>query len=115
MKVVISRFASSLFSRLTSPGTAIDEEAVFNGIRDVMLRALLEADVQREPGFEGVWTSIVRAQDTDALWYLRSSVFALLAKGHGEKAALGKLDGITEMFRGVVPESQFPVKKKIKR
>ena len=115
MKVVISRFASGLFSRRTAPKTVINPEAAFSCIRDAMLRALLDTDVQREPGFEGIWNSIVRAQDVDALWYLRSSVFSLLAKGDGEKAAWRKLDEITEMFRGVVPESQFPLKKQTKR
>lgn len=114
MRIEISRFASTLLSRFMNSGADLSghAEASSTGIRDAMLRVLLDEKVQSEAGFESVWSAVVRAPDIDSLWYLRSDVLALLARRVGEHAAWRKLDEITEMFRGLVSDSQLPVQRR---
>jgi hypothetical protein len=47
----------------------------------------------------------VRADDVQTLWYRRSDVLRLLADFHGERVAREKIDEISEMFRGLVPDT----------
>jgi aminoglycoside phosphotransferase family enzyme len=54
------------------------------------------------------WTDIDRANDAQSLWYLRSETMRMLSADLGEEAAKGQLDVLTEMFRGLVPDSQMP-------
>jgi ubiquinone biosynthesis protein UbiJ len=48
------------------------------------------------------------ATDIQTLWYLRSDLVSLLADYCGEVAAREQVSSITEMFRGIIPDVQFP-------
>ena len=45
------------------------------------------------------------ADDIQALWYMRSDLMAIVARKHGEAAAREKLEGITRMFKTVLPQA----------
>jgi len=90
----------------------VDVDGRLAGIRAAMLDALME--LEGEHG-SGIWSKIGSASEVQALWYLRSEVMALLAAHSGERLAREKLDAITEMFRGVVPDNQMPLTHRFKR
>jgi hypothetical protein len=111
MRNTISRFTSSirlLFSSDTSP---TDLENRHENIKDAMLLALSKANAESNAGFDLIWSSVVRANNIEALWYLRCGVHSVLAKGIGEKAASKQLANITSMFNGLVSDSQLSVPK----
>jgi len=104
-----SRFTSGTTALSDDQSTIIDTEGRTEDIRAAMLHAV--SQVHRRPGTTSARTSldILRANDIQTLWYLRSDVFHLLADSYGEQSARHKLYEITEMFRGLVPKSQMPM------
>jgi hypothetical protein len=71
-------------------------------IRESMLALLGDAGHQR---FPQVTRRIRYAVDIQALWYLRGDLMAALAALQGEAAARKRVQGITAMFRGLLPGS----------
>jgi predicted metalloprotease with PDZ domain len=109
MRNAISRFTSSFAALLTDRSTVIDADGRTENIRTAMLRALSGAGVNPTEGSSSkTWTDVMRASDGQTLWYLRSDVLILLSDCHGEVVARNTLDGITEMFRGLVHKNQMP-------
>lgn len=106
MNNIISRFASS-FAALLKDTAVSDYDDRMEAIRDAMLEALAPhiASVTSMPK---AWASIARATDVDSLWYLRSDLLGLLADYCGEPSARATLSTITEMFRGLIPNTQMP-------
>jgi hypothetical protein len=112
MRKTLSRFTSSFAALLTDRNTIVDVDGRLEGIREAMLDALMELEGDHD---SGVWSRIGGATEAQTLWYLRSEVMALLAAHAGERVARQKLDAITELFRGVVPNNQMPLTHRFKR
>ncbi|MEI8155533.1 MAG: hypothetical protein WCH60_01610 [Burkholderiales bacterium] len=108
LKKTLSRFTSTFAALLTDQSTIIDADGRTENIRNAMLRALSTLEDHHQNDALKVWSDIVRADDIQALWYLRSDVLRLLADFGGESVARKKLDEISEMFRGMVPDNQMP-------
>jgi hypothetical protein len=109
----ISRFTSNFVALLTDQATVIDADGRTENIRTAMLKVLLETVANPKMGFSKTWADVTRASDIQTFWYLRSDVLILLSNSQGEQAARDALDGITEMFRGIVPINQMPRAKHI--
>ena len=109
MRNALSRFTSSFAALLTDQSTVIDADGRTENVRTAMLQALSGAAVNPPMGSPSkTWTDVMRASDSQTLWYLRSDVLILLSDCHGEQVARSTLDGITEMFRGIVHKNQMP-------
>jgi hypothetical protein len=108
IKKTFSRFTSTLAALITDQNTIIDADGRTENIRDAMLRALSTLEDHHHNDALKVWADIVRADDIQTLWYLRSDMLRLLADFHGEPVARRKLDEISEMFRGMVHDNQMP-------
>jgi len=109
MRKTISRFTSSFAALLTDGNTNIDVDGRLEQIREALLDILTELDGDH---CKDTWSKVGRATEAQSLWYLRSEMMQLIAASYGEEIARRKLDAITEMFRGVVPENQMPVKRR---
>ena len=95
---------SSIYGLL---GTASppSESVLENGtedIREAMLALLGNDGPKRYPQ---VMRRIRYASDIQALWYLRGDLMAALAALYGEAEARRRVQGITDMFRGLLPGS----------
>jgi hypothetical protein len=108
IKKTLSRFASTFAALLSDQGSVIDVGGRIEHIRDAMLRELSTLEDHHQNDALKIWSDIVRASDIQTLWYLRSDVLRLLADFHGEPEARKKLDQISAMFRGMVPDNQMP-------
>jgi len=115
MRKVISRFTSSFAALLSDQSTVIDAEGRAEEIRAAMLHALSESDHGQASITARARSNVGRAGDIQALWYLRSDVLHHLADSYGELTARKKLDTITELFRGAVPDNQMPVARRMSR
>ena len=108
----ISRFSSSFAALLTDQSTIIDVDGRLDDIRDAMLDSLLALDDRSR---KDLCQKLERVTEVQTLWYLRSEMMALLASHYGEEVARQKLDVVTELFRGVVPDNQMPAMRRFKR
>jgi hypothetical protein len=108
MRKTISRFASSFAALLADQSTVIDADARTETIRNALLSAIHEIHDTDDKDAARVWSSISRAGDIQTLWYLRSDVLQLLSAQYGETLARTRIDAITLMFRGGVPDNQMP-------
>jgi hypothetical protein len=102
----IYRITSGFSTLLDAQNTVMDVDGRLEHIRAEMLDTLRMIEFHMS---SRTWTDIDRANDAQTLWYLRSDVMRMLCAGLGEEVARGHLDEITEMFRGMVPETQMPV------
>jgi len=109
MRKTISRFASSFAALLVDQSTVIDAEGRTESIRSSLLKAIYEIYESKDIDAVRVWSSLSRAGDIQTLWYLRSDVLRLLSGRYGKAAARLQIDAITSLFKGVVPDSQMPV------
>ena len=95
---------NSIYGLLGHPA-APSESTLLNAtedIREAMLNLLGENGSKR---FPLITRRIRYANDIQALWYLRGDLMAALATLDGEGVARRKVQGITEMFRGLLPGS----------
>jgi hypothetical protein len=85
-----------------SPGDSsqVDEATVMEQIREAML-ALASLDDLRSAA---VVRRIRYASDLEALWFIRGELMALLARTHGEAAALEKLETLSSLFSDLLPK-----------
>jgi len=102
----IYRFTTGFAHLLNTQNTVMDVNGRLEQIRSAMLDTLRVLDFHTD---SRTWTDIDRANDAQTLWYLRSEVMHMLCAGLGEEIARERLDEITEIFRGMVPEAQMPV------
>lgn len=93
---------SSIYGLLGSPVPPSDSllESGTEEIRDAMLTALGQ-DGPRN--FPQITRRIRYANDIQALWYLRGDLMGALATMHGEAAAREKIQSLTHMFQGLLP------------
>ena len=95
---------SSIYGLLGHPPSPT-ESTLENGtedIREAMLALLGDGGPKR---FPQITRRIRYANDIQALWYLRGDLMATLATLHGEGEARRKVQGITDMFHGLLPGS----------
>jgi hypothetical protein len=103
----ITRFATNFASLMSDTNTIIDVDGRFANIQRSMLESLME-HMSYEQARPKVYADIKKAIEVQTLWYLRSDLFAKLAEFSGEDVAQKRLNVITEMFRGAIPDNQMP-------
>jgi hypothetical protein len=59
-----------------------------------------------------LWGRVIAAQDLQSLWYLRGDVMMYLSSYIGESQARARIQPITEMFRGLLSDSQLGLTRK---
>ncbi|MES3002080.1 MAG: hypothetical protein V4787_15425 [Pseudomonadota bacterium] len=101
-----TRFRSSFFELFgTSSPANLGPPQETVGIEDIRERMLVLLEGINEPQI----TRRVRySLDVQALWYMRGDLLAVLAKHRGEAAAFEKVDALTPMFRGALPQGLVP-------
>ncbi|CAA9418518.1 MAG: hypothetical protein AVDCRST_MAG51-1845 [uncultured Ramlibacter sp.] len=85
----------------TVPPSSITEDAI--SIEDIRCTMLHLAVVEGDERAPIVSRRIRFAADIEALWFLRGELMALLAKAHGEAAALERLHELSDMFADLLP------------
>lgn len=96
---------SSFAALLSDQDTIIDANDRVESIQNAMLEALF--DIDQTISSQVVWSAVVRAEEIQTLWYLRSDLLRLLADFWGEPVARDKLGEITKLFQGVVSDHQI--------
>jgi hypothetical protein len=90
----------SLLGSLPLQSAAVKEGRI-EEIRVAMLVCLGEAGARRFPHIE---RRIRFSGDVEGLWFLRGDVLAAVAITHGESHARKKIERITGMFKGLIPD-----------
>lgn len=95
---------NSVYGLLGNPGAPSDSvlEDRTEDIREAMLELLGDTASKQ---FANVIRRIRYANDIQALWYLRGDLMAALATTRGEMMAREQVQGITQMFQGMLPGS----------
>ena len=95
---------SSIYGLLGNPVAPSEStlESSVEDIREAMLDLLNEDGFRR---FPHITRRIRYAGDIQGLWYLRGDLMAALAAIHGEASARKSVQGITQMFNGLLPGS----------
>jgi hypothetical protein len=112
MPKTISHFASTFSDLLTGNSSKVEVAGRQEEIRTVMLESLSDIDSSQPDVFSKTLATIAQSKDIQSLWYARSELLRLIADRKGEQTARRVLDEITEMFRGLVPDSQMPPPKR---
>jgi hypothetical protein len=105
MLKTFTRFTSSFAALLTDDNTIVDVRGRMESIRIAMLDELTAIECNPLVDVSRTWSDTARAGDIQALWFLRSDMLRLLSQFYGEEGARTRIDRITEMFRGVVPDN----------
>ena len=95
---------SSIYGLLGNPAAPTEStmENATEDVREAMLALLGDAGSVK---FVHVTRRIRYAADIQALWYLRGDLMGALAALHGERAARQQMQGISDMFQGLLPGS----------
>jgi hypothetical protein len=95
---------SSIYGLLGQPRTPSESvlENSTEDIREAMLSLLGDDGPKR---FPQITRRIRYANDIQGLWYLRGDLMAALSTNLGEAEARKRVQGITEMFQGLLPGS----------
>ena len=103
MRWIKPSLRSSIYGLLGGAVTPTEStlESSTEDIREAMLSLLGDAG----PKYPHVTRRIRYANDIQALWYLRGDLMAVLASLHGEAQARQKMQGITQLFQGLLPGS----------
>jgi hypothetical protein len=76
------------------------------GSVDRIRSSMLELLGENGPSHHALLVRRLRyASEPQALWYARSELMAALAAVHGEALARKKVDGLTPLFGGLLPDS----------
>lgn len=75
-------------------------DAGLEDIREAMLELVGEDGSRR---FPQITRKIRYADDLQVLWYLRGDLMATLASMHGEAVARERIEALTELFQGLLP------------
>jgi hypothetical protein len=80
----------------------LDYEGVYT-LEDIRRKMLdVAMSVGDEPSV-AVRRRIRYADDVETLWFIRGELMGLLARAHGEMAALSRIEEISEMFEDLLP------------
>jgi hypothetical protein len=99
-----SKFTSSFLSLFSDADPERADEERIEAVREAIHEAL--QDVNPGESRERVLRRVDWAPDAQALWYLRSEVMVILSADCGEAVARTRMQGITDMFKGLVPSGQ---------
>jgi hypothetical protein len=101
-----TRFRSSFFELFgTSSPANLAPPHEMVGIEEIRARMLELLEGINEPHI----TRRVRySLDVQGLWYMRGDLLAVLAKHRGETVAFQKVDALTPLFRGALPQGLVP-------
>jgi len=111
MRKTLSSFADFLHGQSSKDALGDRQEA----IRTAMLASLTDIESSQPHAFSRTLVTITQASDVQSLWDARSDLLRLIADRDGELAARKTLDGITEMFRGLVPHNLLPSRRRVER
>lgn len=78
-----------------------DSPEALEPVRRAMLDALGERGAQASPQLSRRITYLADAQ---ALWYARSEMVAVLSQLHGEARAVETVQGLSPVFKGLLPK-----------
>jgi hypothetical protein len=95
------------YIRQGTGNTPASADNQLENIRAAILQVLTPVALFRQQDLHRVQDAIFKASEAQTLWYLRSDLLRLLSDLHGETLARQQLLPITEMFRGMVSESQL--------
>ncbi len=115
MRKTLSSFSSSFSELLHGQNSQEALSGRQEEIRTAMLASLADIESSQPHAFSKTLVTITQASDVQSLWEARSELLRLIADRHGEMAARKTLDGITEMFRGLVPHSLLPSRRRVER
>lgn len=96
-KSIHSFFGHAAPARAT-PGVRMDD------VRHAMLQAIPPSTPDQPNDL--LFRRIRHAESIEALWYARSDLMAAIAAARGEAWARSEMRVITELFRGLLPESR---------
>lgn len=85
----------------STPAVAPEQRSTVEDIRQAMLD-LAALDASERSVF--LARRIRYASDLQALWFMRGELMALLARTHGEAAALEKVETLSSMFTDLLPK-----------
>jgi len=115
MRKTLSSFTSSFSDLLHGQGPQNVPGGRQEEIRTAMLASLTDIESTQPHAFSKTLVTITQASDVQSLWDARSELLRLIADRDGEAAARKTLDGITEMFRGLVPHNLLPSRRRVER
>ncbi len=115
MRKTLSSFTSSFSDLLHGQSSKDAPGARQEEIRTAMLASLADIESSQPHAFSKTLVTITQAADVQSLWDARSELLRLIADRDGETAARKTLDGITEMFRGLVPHNLLPSRRRVER
>ena len=97
------RSLSGLLAQPDRPADPTSEERT-EDVRQTMLELMACAGL--EVRSREVCNKIRFANSIQTLWYVRSDLMAALANAQGEELARQRLDDVSRLFKGLLPEAQ---------
>ena len=73
------------------------------GIEDIRKKMLALASTVPDDESAAARRRIRYADDVETLWFIRGELMGLLARNHGEAAALDLIERVSEMFEDLLP------------
>lgn len=102
LRKTTASFKNSMQSLLSVlPQSAAVREGRIEEIRQAMIDCLGDSAALRYPQLE---RRIRFSVDVEGLWFLRGDVLSALASTYGEPSARKRLDRVTLMFKGLIPD-----------
>jgi len=85
------------------PATVPPDEMYLYTIEDIRKKMLALASTVPDEQSAAARRRIRYADDIETLWFIRGELMGLLARTHGEAAALEQIDIVSEMFEDLLP------------
>lgn len=104
MRWIKPNLRNSIYSLLGGNPAPVTESVIESRTEDIR-QAMLDAIGEAGPTHDPTVTRKIRfAADIQALWYLRGDLMAVLSATDGEVAARDRVDTISTMFEGLLPQ-----------
>ena len=103
MRWFVPKLRNSLYAMLTTMGGDPPRGSGHHNIEDIR-QSMLEL-VSEDGGERSMRLSrrIRYASDLESLWFMRGEIMGLLARLHGEAAALERVEELSSMFADLLP------------
>lgn len=85
------------------PDTMPPDDSDTYGLEDIRSKMMELASQDSDERAIVVRRRIRYADDVQSLWFIRGELMALLARRHGEAAALEQIEMVSDMFEGLLP------------
>jgi hypothetical protein len=89
-------------SALLGPDLARDYSEMLEPVRQAMLDTLGTEGARANPGLV---RRLKFLHDAHALWYARAEVVATLSRIHGEALAVHRVQALSPLFQGLIPQA----------